>query len=75
MSCAKRIAFDLSDIVTRPRSCEAAYSNAARMIRSTPFRVLTSSWIATSSGVPFLKIPPMPTYTPSVFSRETTKST
>ena len=39
-----------------------AYSNAWRTIRSTPLRVLISSWIATSSAVPALKRPPMLTY-------------
>ena len=33
-----------------------ANSKAKRMIRSTPLRVDTSSWTATSSGVPFLKM-------------------
>ena len=44
------------------------------MIRSTPFRVETSSCTATSSAVPFFRWPPAPTYEPSVFSRNTTKS-
>ena len=43
------------------------------MTRSTPLRVLMSSWVATSSGVPNLKLPPMSMYTPSVFSRMTVK--
>src|SRR5712692_9696666 len=43
------------------------------MMRSTPFRVLTSSWTAISSAVPFLKNPPTPAYSPSVFSRITIK--
>ena len=55
-----------------PRAC--ANSKAWRMIRSTPFQVLISSWIATSSSVPGLNRPPMPTYRPSVFSRNTTNS-
>ncbi len=44
-------------------------------MRSTPLRVLISCSIATSSGVPRLNCPPMPVYSPSVFSRNTTKST
>ncbi len=44
------------------------------MQRSTPLRVLTETWIATSSGVPSFWMPPMPQYRPSVFSRTTTKS-
>ncbi len=44
------------------------------MMRSTPLRVEMSSWSATSSGVPFLKLPPVPAYEPSVFSRKITKS-
>ncbi len=52
-----------------------AYSNACRMMRLTPLNVLISSWMAISSGVPALKRPPTPTYTPSVFSRNTTKFT
>ena len=68
------MAFALSTRVTGPRPREAAKSKAARTIRSTPFRVFTSSWIATSSGVPSLKVPPIPTYTPSVFSRKTWSS-
>src|SRR5712691_1349544 len=42
-------------------------------MRSTPLRVLTSSCTAISSGVPFLKNPPTPAYSPSVFSRITIK--
>ncbi len=53
--------FDLSAISTLRLPFAFAHSKAARMMRSTPLRVLTSSWIATSSGVPFLKLPPMPT--------------
>ena len=75
MSCACRSAFDLSDIVTFFRPAARACSNAARTMRSTPLRVFTSSWIPISSAVPFLKIPPTPAYAPSVFSRNTTKST
>src|SRR5216683_1157069 len=41
------------------------------MMRSTPLREFTSSRTAISSAVPFLKNPPMPTYSPSVFSRIT----
>ena len=55
------MALDLSLMHTDLRPCSRAYSKAARMIRSTPLRVFTSSWIATSSGVSFLKIPPAPT--------------
>jgi Na+/proline symporter len=53
--------FDLSAISTALRSCSTAQSKAARQIRSTPFRVWISSWIATSSGVPFFRFPPAPT--------------
>src|ERR1044071_9946732 len=62
-------AFALSLIVTRVLPRALAHSNAARMIRSTPFAVLTSS--ATYS-VPWMR--PRPRYTPSVFSRKITKS-
>jgi hypothetical protein len=55
------MAFDLSAMCTTGCPCRLAYSKAARMIRSTPLRVLTSSLIATSSGVPRLNCPPMPT--------------
>ena len=50
--------FDLSLIITSRRPFATAYSKAARMIRSTPLRVWISSWIATSSAHPFLKLPP-----------------
>ena len=52
-------ALALSTIVTRRLPSARAYSKAARTRRSTPLRVFTSSWIAISSGVPFLKCPPM----------------
>ena len=42
-------AFDLSLMVTRVLPCAWAHSKAARMIRSTPFAVFTSS--ATYSSV------------------------
>src|SRR5579862_1349106 len=45
------------------------------MIRSTPLREFTSSCTAISSAVPFLKNPPTPTYSPSVFSRKTMNRT
>src|SRR3989475_12207524 len=51
------IALDLSTITTSRWAAPNAYS----MIRVTPKYVLRSSWIATSSSVPFLKRPPMPT--------------
>ena len=51
--------FDLSAMHTFVRPCARAYSNAWRMIRSTPLRVLRSTSVATSSGVPFLKWPPI----------------
>ena len=53
--------FDLSVIRTLRRPLARAHSNVARTIRSTPLRVWISSCTATSSGVPFLKFPPMPT--------------
>ena len=49
--------------------------SAKRMHRSTPNRVFTDPWVATSSGVPWRRNPPSPAYVPSVFSRMTTMST
>ena len=60
-SWAKRMTFDLSLMQTSFLPWATAQSKAARMIRSTPFRVWISSWMATSSAVPFLKLPPQPT--------------
>ena len=39
-----------------------------------PFRVKTASWIAVSSGSPWLKRPPIWLYSPSLFSRTMTRS-
>ena len=39
-----------------------------------PRRVWTADWIATSSGVPAASVPPLSTYSPSEFSRTTTRS-
>ena len=44
-------------------------------MRSVPLRVKTAVCITTSSGVPARSRPPMPQYSPSVFSRTTTMST
>ena len=66
---------DLSAMVTRLRPVASAKAKAWRTMRSTPLRVLTSTSVATSSAVSFLKLPPIITYRPSVFSRKTTKST
>src|ERR1044071_7983204 len=63
------IALDLSLIVTRCFPCALAHSNAARMMRSTPFAVFTSSETYSS---PLVR--PRPVYWPSVFSRKMTKS-
>ena len=57
----------------RPGRCEAS-SKANRTQRSTPMRVFTEPWVATSCGVPRRRNPPSPAYVPSVFSRTTTKS-
>ena len=52
--------FDLSAITTsRAAACACANSKAWRMMRSTPLRVLRSISVATSSGVSFLKLPPI----------------
>ena len=51
--------FDLSAIATFVRPWVRACSKAWRMIRSTPLRVLRSTSVATSSGVSFLKWPPI----------------
>ena len=42
-------------------SRSAQTSKANLMQRSTPLRVFTDSWMATSSGVPFRVKPPEPT--------------
>jgi len=46
--------------LTRVLARRWVYSKAQRMQRSTPERVLTMSWVATSSGEPFFWTPPMP---------------
>ena len=51
--------FDLSAITTRVRPRARANSKAWRTMRSTPLRVLRSISVATSSGVSFLKLPPI----------------
>src|SRR5712692_157689 len=70
--CSSTLA--LSVMHTRFLPFASATANAASQMRSTPFRVLISTSCAISSGVPFLKVPPVPVYRPSVFSRTTTKS-
>ena len=45
------------------------------MVRSHPFQVKMPVWRAKASGVPRLKNPPFPEYSPSVFSRITRMST
>ena len=51
---------DLSAITTlRAARARCANSKAWRTMRSTPLRVLRSISVATSSGVPFLKLPPI----------------
>ena len=44
------------------------------MIRSVPRRVMTVSWLTCSSSVPAYMRPPISEYSPSTFSRTTTKS-
>ena len=39
-----------------------------------PRRVWIADWIANSAGVPVASVPPSSTYSPSEFSRTTTKS-
>ena len=51
-----------------------ASSNAKRMMRSTPLRENTDSWNTISRSVPSYMRPPTDEYSPSVFSRTTTKS-
>ena len=60
-------AFDFVTLVSRPPSGTArkAYSTA----RSMPRRVKTEVWVAVSASVPAYSLPPVPTYSPSVFSR------
>ena len=61
-----------------PRSVPAAAPLPARRRSrrrgSTPRRVNTDSWTAISSGSPRLSRPPISEYSPSTFSRTTTKS-
>ena len=51
-----------------------ASSKANRMMRSTPLRVKTVCWNTVSRSVPSNMRPPIDEYSPSVFSRTTTKS-
>ena len=66
--------FDLVADVTFFRGRVRASSNANFMIRSTPLRVNTDSWNTISRSVPSYMRPPTDEYSPSVFSRTTTKS-
>ena len=56
----------------RGRPC--ARTNASRITRSAPLRVFKDSSVAISASVPKARVPPAPTYGPSVPSRTTTKS-
>ena len=67
------IPFDFVADVSRPLRC-CASSKAWRTIRVTPTRVNTDSWTAISSGKPRLSRPPISLYSPSTFSRTTTRS-
>ena len=71
----KPCAFDFVIEVTRCflSRCSAS-SKAKRTMRSMPRRVKTEVWIATSSGWCWYTNPPTCAYSPSVFSRTTTKS-
>jgi hypothetical protein len=60
--------------VTYPRRLRAS-SRAKSTIRVTPARVNTDSCTANSSAKPRLSRPPISLYSPSTFSRTTTKST
>ena len=66
--------FDLVADVTCRCGRFAASSNANFRMRSTPLRVKTDSWNTISRSVPSNSRPPTDEYSPSVFSRTTTKS-
>ncbi len=66
--------FDLVADVTCLSGRVRASSNAYFMMRSTPLRVNTVSWNTVSRSVPSNILPPTDEYSPSVFSRTTTKS-
>ncbi len=66
--------FDLVAEVTCFAGRVSASSNAKRMMRSTPLRVKTVCWNTVSRSVPSNMRPPTDEYSPSVFSRTTTKS-
>ena len=66
--------FDLVADVTCFRGAGARELERERMIRSTPLRVNTDSWNTISRSVPSYMRPPTDEYSPSVFSRTTTKS-
>ena len=55
--------------------CVPASSNANCRMRSTPLREKIVSWNTISRSVPSNMRPPTEEYSPSVFSRTTTKST
>src|SRR6266496_281276 len=65
---------DLVADVTCLAALVCASSKAKRRMRSTPLRVNTDSWNTTSRSVPSNIRPPTDEYSPSVFSRTTTKS-
>ena len=66
--------FDLVAEVTCFAGRVRASSNANRRMRSTPLRENTDSWNTISRSVPSNIRPPTDEYSPSVFSRTTTKS-
>ena len=66
--------FDLVADVTCFAARVRASSNAYFMIRSTPLRENTVCWNTISRSVPSNMRPPTDEYSPSVFSRTTTKS-
>jgi hypothetical protein len=66
--------FDFVADVTRLRGLWRARSKANFMMRSVPLRENTDCWNTTSRSVPSHIRPPTDEYSPSVFSRTTTKS-
>ena len=66
--------FDLVADVTCFFGRVRASSNANFRMRSTPLRVNTDCWNTISRSVPSYMRPPTDEYSPSVFSRTTTKS-
>ena len=66
--------FDLVADVRCRSGLVAASSNANLRIRSTPLRLNTDSCTTISRSVPSNIFPPTAEYSPSVFSRTTTKS-